>query len=296
MDQKIPGYRKKPVWIYLIAFFYFVLPIITLYQFWQHVDHVPELLKPILFSNFFLFDVFASVTAGVAVMIVSRWTFLYFVSLSFYTICVRIHNLRFNALFEYPFDFIVIAFWFGVTILFLFTTLKVPYLNPKTRWWTQPRRFTFFALGAVSYKGVKFPIVTLNFSGGGAFLKLDQRAMSTAKNEGAGFEEKRKQVALGRLLLTSAEIEEARRHLDAYPERLGEKILVQIQTLEAAKEMFPKEILETAAEIVWIPKAGTRYRYAMGIRFIGQSSSDKKNLKRYMKLLKRSGFQEEART
>src|SRR3989338_2093504 len=120
MNNKIPGYRKKPAWIYWISALYFISPLLILWQFYTKLDYSLPFLKQILLSHFFLMELFGAWSAAAAILIVSRISFVYYLALSFYTIGVKIYNLRFNALFEYPFDFIVLAFWFGITILFLF--------------------------------------------------------------------------------------------------------------------------------------------------------------------------------
>ena len=132
--MKRQGYRKKPKYIYYLGILYFIVPFITLYQFYLNVDYSLKLLGEIIFSNFFLSEVFLSFTAGIAVLTVSRIGFFYFIALSIYTLGMKIYNLHYHSLFEYPFDFVVILFWFITTMLFLFTALRIPYLNPKTRW------------------------------------------------------------------------------------------------------------------------------------------------------------------
>ncbi len=298
MSQKVPGYRKKPAWIYVISTLYFLSPLLILAQFYVKVDHSLPFLRQIMVSDFFLMELFGAWSAALAILIVSRISFLYYLTLSFYTIGVKLYNLRFNSLFEYPFDFIVLAFWFLITLLFLFTTLKVPYLNPQARWWTQPKRLTSFALGTIMARGIKFPIVTLNISSTGLFVKLDERAINSVlqsyKTEGSG-EEKRKAQALGKLLLSPEELDTAARNLPAYPAKLGEKTIVQIQTIPAAASLFPKGLLEASAEVVWATKPGSKYRCALGLRFIDQTSADKKKFQAYVHLLNKAGCEEEKR-
>lgn len=283
----------------MISALYFLSPLLILAQFYVKVDHSLPFLRQIMVSDFFLTELFGAWSAALAILIVSRISFVYYLALSFYTIGVKLYNLRFNSLFEYPFDFVVLAFWFIITLLFLFTTLKVPYLNPQARWWTQAKRLTSFALGAITARDIRFPIVTLNISSTGLFVKLDERAINSVlqsyKAGDSSEGEKRKAQALGKLLLSPQELDIAAKNLPAYPAKLGEKITVQIQTIPTAAGLFPKGLLEAPAEVVWATKPNSKYRCALGLRFIDQTPTDKKKFQAYVHLLNKAGYEEEER-
>jgi len=245
MDRK--GFRKKPEYIYWLGMMYFIAPFLTLYQFYLNVDRSTELLKQIIFSNFYLTEVFYSFTAGIAVLTVTKIGFFYFIGLGIYTLGKKAYNLYYNSIFEYPFDFVVLLFWFIVTSLFLFTALRIPYLNPKTRWWRQPPRYSHKMPGILIVDNTRIPITTLNFSKGGIFVLLD------------------KDMAID----------------------MGQAVDLEIDLIPEAKDFFKEGKFFTKATVVWCAKKDPSSRYGLGLQFIGQTLQEKRQLRRYARLLKR---------
>jgi hypothetical protein len=262
LSQAVQGYRKKPTWIYGIAAVYFLLPVLSLWQFFVQLDYSPPLLKEILFSNFFLVELFCSVTAGIAVLIVSRLSFFYLILLSVYTMVFKLYHLRTHAFLEHPVDLIVVLVWFGITSLFLFTALKIPYLNPKTRWWKQDRRFSFMSPGTILFDKTDLPVMVLNLSKGGAFVRLDEGLKPDTS---------------------------------LFPKKLGEELSVQIKVLPSAESLFEKGILKSRAKVVWIARPDTDYRHSLGLQFLNQAKPEKKALIKYLELVKKRGVEEEGR-
>ncbi len=259
MNRK--GYRKKPKYIYILGILYFIVPFVTLYQFYLNTDHSFKLLKEIIFSDFYLSELFFSFTAGIAVLTVTKVGFFYFIALSIYTLGTKIYNLHYNSLFEYPFDLIVLLFWFSATLLFLFTALRIPYLNPKTRWWKQPPRYSHKMPGVLIVRSIRFPVVTLDFSKGGIFLRLDEER-----------------------IVKDTELE---KNLSYFPRQIGQIIDLEINTIPEGSVLFKEGKFLSRARVVWHAKEDGSPRYGLGLQFIDQSPHERKQLIRYTKLLKR---------
>ena len=258
------GYKKKPKYIYFLGIFYFIVPLITLYQFYQNVDYSFKLLREIIFSQFYLSEIFFSFTAGIAILTVRRIGFFYFIALSIYTIAIKIYNLQYNSLFEYPLDFIVILFWFTTTILFVFTAMRIPYLNPKTRWWKQPPRYSHKMPGILMVNTIKLPVIVLNFSTGGVFLKLDEERI-------------KKDISL-------------KNNLSYFPQHMNQIVDLEINVISEARKILEKLKFFSRAKVVWRTKEDSPYKYGLGLQFINQSNETKKQLRRYARLLKSLGF------
>ena len=243
------GYRKKPKYIYLIALFYFSVPLLTLWQFAMNVDYSWNLLEKIISSKFYLVEFCLSFTAGMAVLSVTRAGFFYLIFLSAYTLGIKIQNLNYNALFEYPLDFVVLFFWFMMTILFVFTALRVPFLNPDTRWWRQPPRYSHKMPGKLIVNGREFPMVTLNISAGGMFVTLDENAV--------------KEVFT-----------------------IGQSVALDVGMIPEAARLFKDCALKVSAKVAWLSQEDDPNKRGLGLEFIALTRQDKKKLKGYTHLLK----------
>jgi hypothetical protein len=253
------GYRRKPRYIILFAIFYFLIPFLSLYQFYQTVDGSPELLRQIALSRFFLSEIFFSVTAGIAILMVNRVGFIYFIALSLYTVGVKIHNLQYNALFEYPFDLLVILFWFITTALLLFTTMRVPYLNPKTRWWKQATRYKQKMSGCLKVGQWRFPIVVVDYSVTGALVRLDgDKAREDAISE---------------------------EDLAHFPSQVNQVVDLEIVVISEARQLFDEGKFVSQANVVWCAREGSDGRYGLGLQYLKQSRKMTRQLKRYARLL-----------
>lgn len=129
--------------------------------------------------------------------------------------------------------------------------------------------------------GIKFPLVVLNVSDGGAFVKLDERIFQ----EGTEESEERRHDGAGRFpTVNQTERFIALRNMHEYP-KMGDVISVAIETLEGLDSPFKKNRLVTLAEVVWVTKATDPYQYGLGLKFTKLSFMNRTRLRRYLKLL-----------
>ena len=114
--------------------------------------------------------------------------------------------------------------------------------------------------GILALGNIKFPVVTLNFSAGGIFLKLDENK-----------------------IIKDTELE---RDLPNFPHQIGRVVDLEIDVIAEARGLFKQQKFFTRAKVVWCPKEDSPYKYGLGLQFIDQSAQAKKQLKRYAHLLK----------
>ena len=288
-DEILKGYRKKPAWIYLIAAGYAAIPLVVLLQFGLEVGFSGALMKQVLFSSYFGVEALAALSGAAAVLLVTRGSFLFFVSLCFATVALKVYDLQRGALLGTWLDLGLTSFWLVAGVGFLTSTLRTPYLNPRVRWWSRDDRLRFISRGVVECEGVSFPIITLNLSVGGAFVKLDERLVSELPDcpqDGAPTTvEKRKREPEGELTLSEAQLQQACENLHLYAKKLGEQVQVRLQPAPAVGDVPVPQIYETPAEVVWIPALGTQYRFGRGLRFVDRAPGQRRWLKDYLALL-----------
>ncbi len=254
------GYRKKPAYIYWISLFYFLVPFLTLLQFSLKVNFDPLLLKEFAFSDYYLSELILSFSAAAAVLSVTRVGFVYLILLNLSTLGVKIYNLQSRVLFEYPIDFVVVLFLFTMTILFLFTAVRAPFLNPDMRWWKQPPRYSVLMPGVLIVNGLEFPVVTLNISHEGMALKLDEEKWMAS--------------------------EHSEERLAAYPKNLGNVVELKIRVVSEAVSLFNDPLFKTPAQVVWCPAKDSPLTYGLGLKFLFADSKSRQQIKSYLKLLK----------
>ncbi len=289
-QENIRGYVRKPWWIYAIAIGYALVPAVTLVQFGHQFGFNSNVLIGVASSSYFITETLAALSGACAVLIVSRWTFAYFVALSFSTVSLRIFQYSQDQLLGTPVDGILAAFWLVAGVIALSKELRTPYLNPRVRWWSQPERVDFISHSALEFAGVHYPIVTLNMSTGGAFIKLDQRRFSEY-SDGASGMERRKREPTGGVILSADQIEEAHAHLDSFPNQLGDPVTLHIQLLPEAAEMFDSPTCDVRAEVAWAAAQNSDYRYGLGLRFVDQSREARDQLAAYLENLQSKGFE-----
>ena len=176
---------------------------------------------------------------------------------------------------------------------FLVTNLRRPYLNPGVRWWQREDRIRFVSHIVMVHCGVSFPMVTLNLSMGGAFVRLDERAFVDL-NEGIEGEvrvDRRKASAAGEVMLSPEEIFEAHEQFGIYPRNLGDRVILRMQAIPEAANLAPAPIFESEAEVVWTPAPWDSHRFGLGLRFINRTRTERHWLSNYLKLLEKLGFE-----
>jgi hypothetical protein len=143
-----PGYRKKPLWIYIAAIILMITPfgnllyslaalgvsqwyLPTTWTFWtQFVSLSTWFLLGIIFSS------------GVLLLVVRRWTWtlsLVFLSIIVVYDFIMLATNQFEIMGPFPIFLMImatIAFGLGLYL----SEFRKPYLNPRLRWWeTEPR-------------------------------------------------------------------------------------------------------------------------------------------------------------
>lgn len=281
----VTGYRKKPAEILFIACLFIFLPVMSLFQYALQVDELKALLS-IINSKPFLIELFCSWSAAIALLIVTKTSFVYFMGLSVYAIILKFMHFQPGNLLLSFLDILITLVWFSTAIALFFTTLKTPYLNPKTRWWTQPPRYPHFLGGEMIYEGISFPIVTLNFSETGLFAKLDERVLSEGDKEMASrvyFEERRFREPLSRLHFPPAAVKVAKQNLNLYPFKPGSRAHLKISLKPEAEKVVGSAFFDLDAEIVWTSSEGSAFSYGIGLRFLKPSAEQKRAIKSYLK-------------
>ena len=141
------GYRRKPAWIYLTALAFMLAPVgntaLVLQSLgllsWDHREAAMAWLSNVSPGTWLLFGlVFLS---GVALLFVRRWSL--HLTLGTLAIVVLYNIVNFQAL-------SVIGAWklgamiivtVGLLLSLYFSEFRVPYVNPRLRWWETAPRF-----------------------------------------------------------------------------------------------------------------------------------------------------------
>ncbi|MSR78509.1 MAG: PilZ domain-containing protein [Candidatus Omnitrophica bacterium] len=285
MEKPLSGYRQKPFAIYLFSAIYFLLPFLNFLQLGADLEGSGTHLREILFSPAFLWESFLAFTAAWAIFSVTQVGFFYFIGLSLYIVVMKFYHMQTRSLFEYPMDALAALLWLGTSLGLVLSTLRIPYLNPSVKWWTQSVRYAHFRPGVLSVTGIFFPIVTLDISESGLFLKLDERTDfgNILFNPISDGMEERRSRSISNPFWVSDRIRPA---AETYPQKTGEEVTVKIHMIPEAADIFPNQIFETRAVIVWASKPSSPYRYGLGLQFSRSSAAQKKQLKAYARLIK----------
>lgn len=248
-EPPLKGYQTKPLAISILAVAFFLIPLAIPIHLFLLAGGSWSLVGAVLRSGYFLEEWALSWSAALAVYLVSKWSFAYFLILSSYALGTKFVRLAAHSNLETPFTLFVTCFWFAVVIYFLFSDLKAPYLHPKLRWWTRPRRVGLSSEATLLYQGQRIPVVVLNLSEGGAFAKLGESVATGQK----------------------------------FPQRLGEEFdflmaLRRADLLESQPVRF-----ESRGKLVWKAEPDSPYRSGMGIQFISVSKEQKRRLKEYLR-------------
>lgn len=273
------GYRRKPKWIYVIPCIYLLFPIILLVQIFSENPVLGKL--QILFAQpTLMLDVFCSVSAALCVLIVSRYSLVYLVGLTVYFVGFKAFQLYVGG-WETSFELSVVAFWFAAPLLFLTTTLRVPYFYPEARWWKRLSRFAHKTRGTIYFSDLKFPVVMMDFSKGGAFVKLDRRLFNAGAEDHR--EQRDDQVSPLHPFLSSEERIVANRSVEKFPKK-NEIVRIVIKTSPALDSPYMNGLFEAQALVVWSTKAVDPMQHGLGLKFIGLSFGERLKLRKYLKL------------
>ena len=133
----LKGYRKKPRAITAIALAFALLPLVIPAQVLIFSGGSWPLAWQVVCSGYFLQEVLLSWSAAIAVCVVSRWSFVYFILLSVYVLTTRVAYLAQHPHLDHPVSVCITVFWFLVVAHLLGSPLKTLYLNPRARGWTR---------------------------------------------------------------------------------------------------------------------------------------------------------------
>lgn len=273
------GYRRKPKWIYIIPCIYLLFPLAILIQIFSQNPVIGK-LQILLTQPTLMLDVFCSVSAALCILIVSRYSLIYLAGLTVYFVGFKLFQLYVGG-WETSFELSIVAFWFAAPLLFLTTTLRLPYFYPEARWWKRPPRFAHKSKATVYFNGVKFPVVMMDFSKGGAFVKLDRRLF----NEGADEKEEHRhdKSAGSHPFISPEERIRAHKSIDKFP-KTNETVHIVIKTAPGLDNPYEGGLFETEAVVVWSTKAVDPLKNGLGLKFTGLKFSEKRKLQKYLKL------------
>ncbi len=178
-------------------------------------------------------------------------------------------------------ELMVMILWLWVSAVMLVSTLRIPYLNPRTRWWKQQERYVEILKGILLCQEIKFPIVALNVSEGGIFVKLDERTIHEQTPHDANGPEqplvnRRRHDGLDNPFLEAGDIPKSAENLSKFPDHVGQKVSLQIAMHPDQVKKIDWELFATPAEVVWLSKPGSPYRFGLGLKFMNQNSDQKK--------------------
>ena len=236
------GYKKKPASITVIAVIFLLLPALVLAEALLRSGASPDVLRNLLSSRYFLQEWALSWSAAAAVYLVSRFSFAYFIALSVAVLAARVSHLASHPDLETPLSALVTGIWLAIVGFVLLSSLRLPYLNPKLRWWTRPPRIPVGREAAIVHQGASIPAVVLNLSRGGAFVKLDEAAAARQQ----------------------------------FPQRLGASCALSMLLEPSAPQM------SLPAQLVWMAKPGSPYRSGVGIKFTSLSREQRRQLRQFL--------------
>lgn len=275
-NPPLVGYWHKPQLAKLLAAGYLAFPLI----FWWQMRHAAEgLMTGPMSPMVFWQELFCAVTAATALLWVSKPSLFYLIFLSVYFLGFKLFQFS-NHTLDTPAEVAGTMFWFAAPVALMASQARLAFLEPERRWWNRPERHKHATGAQLLVRGVKFPMVVMNLSAGGAFVKLDERIFQ----EPVEGDEKRHDAAGRFPSVTSAERLIALRHMHEYP-KLGDVISIAVETQAGLDSPFPSNHFVTSAEVVWVTKVTDPYQYGLGLQFTGLTVMNRIRLSRYLKLL-----------
>ena len=169
------GYRKKPLWIYMVAIALMVAPLGNLLWTLANLNiprwYLPSTWRiwlPYLTASTWVM-LAALFVSGCSLLFVRRWSW----GLGLLTLClITVYNLVMLKQFLMlgPIAvFLMIASTIGLAAFLYFSEFRKPYLNPRLRWWeTSPR---FRAELPVALQGQSEPAILVDISRTGLLLE-----------------------------------------------------------------------------------------------------------------------------
>ncbi len=248
-DQPLPGYQKKPLAITVVAAIFLALPLVVLVQVWILAGGSTAVLAQVVGSAYFLQEWVLAWSAAAAVFVVSRASFIYFLILSGYVVGSRLARLLLRPDLEPPMGLALTVVWLGMALYVVGSSLRRPYLNPRLRWWTRPMRISLATDATITVHGLTLPVQLLNLSVGGAFVRVDEASAAHAMP----------------------------------PQQVGEALEFAAALVPATHPKATSWQFATSAEVVWRGKPDSPYRHGFGIRFVGLTRRQRRQLRRVIR-------------
>ncbi len=270
------GYRHLPQLSRMLAVGYLIFPAVM----WWQMRHAPaeavsDLMSPMVFAQ----ELFCAMTAATALLWVTRPSLFYLIFLTVYFLGFKVYQFSNQAL-DTPWEVAGTMFWFAAPAVLLTSQARLAYLEPARRWWRRSDRVEHATGGQILVNGVKFPVVMMNLSAGGAFVKLDERIFQT----GYDAESEKRKDALGRFpSVTSAERLIAVKNMGSYP-KIHDVVHLTVETLASMDSPFHENQFEVTAEVVWTTKATDPYQNGLGLKFHKVSLQTNHRLRKYLRL------------
>lgn len=171
----IKGYRKKPIWIYLVAILFILTPMIHLsltlknageVNWWspsawwtwiQYLNPAPAIVSVLLFVS------------GISILLVKKWAWwvgmMALSSLSIYNIALISHSFSDDPVVK----IIATLGSFGLLALLFFSDFKQPFFNKRLRWWESESRYKVSV--PVKIVGTQLHALLVDLSKSGVYLE-----------------------------------------------------------------------------------------------------------------------------
>lgn len=262
------GFWHKPNLVKVLAAGYLAFPLI----FWWQSRYAPAGLgEDVMSGSVFAQELFCAVSAATALLWVTRPSLFFLILLTVYFVGYKFFQFS-NGVLDTPTEAAGTLFWFAAPTALLLSQARLVYTQPERRWWKRPERHAHPTGGQALCRGVKFPLVVVNGSPYGAFVRLDERVFKPEEGDGT-FPS-----------LTAAERLIAVRNIGSYP-RIGDEISVAIETLPGLDSPFKHNRFVTHARVVWVTKVTDPCQHGLGLRFTRVSPLQRARLKRYFRLV-----------
>lgn len=277
VNSPVEGFWQKPQLSKFLAVGYLIFPAI---YWWQARYGSAGMDAAAMSSWVFARELFCAVTAATALLCVTKPSLFYLIFLSVYFVGFKIFQFSTGVL-ESPTQIVATMFWFAAPTALLASQARLAYTEPARRWWKRPERHTHTTGAQALCRGIKFPLVVINFSRSGAFVKLDERIFQQQVDQ----EHEKRDDGAGRFpSVSSAERLIALRNMREYP-GIGDEINIAIETLPGLDSPFKANRFAARARVVWVTKATDPYQYGLGLQFMRVSFMNQLRLRRYFKLI-----------
>ena len=243
------GYQKKPLSVTLITCVFLAIPLVLLLQVFVVSGGSWRVMAEVAQSGYFVWEWGMAWSAAAAVYIVSRWTFAYFILLSIYVLLTKVQHLMTHPHVETSASLLVTVFWFTVAIYLLGSSLKIPYLNPKLRWWTRPTRVAICRDAMLRHHGTPLPVTVLNLSVRGAFVRFKETAVRTR----------------------------------TLPQQLGDTGVLTMSLVRRGRANEKPWRFHSAVEVAWRAASDSPYRDGVGLKFLSLSRPQYWQLRRFLR-------------